>query len=39
MNMDLMKVIWQKTAKIAQIKKQLNLTVNEDVLVNQLKQT
>ena len=34
-----MKDIWQKTAQIAQIKKQLNMTVNEDVLVNQLKQT
>jgi hypothetical protein len=37
--MDLIKEIWQKTAKVAQIKKQLNMTVNEDVLVDQLKQT
>lgn len=37
--MGLMKEIWEKTAKVAQIKKQLDMTVNEDVLVNQLKQT
>lgn len=37
--MGLMKEIWEKTAKVAQIKKKLEMTVNEDVLVNQLKQT